>query len=30
MTKICCKVTAIPETLKSPMMGILGWMINQK
>ena len=23
MTKICCKVTAIPETLKSPLMGIL-------
>ena len=23
MTKICCKVTAIPETLKSPLIGIL-------
>ena len=23
MTKICCKVTAIPETVKSPLMGIL-------
>ena len=23
MTKICCKVTAIPETVKSPLLGIL-------
>ena len=23
MTKICCKVTAISETVKSPLMGIL-------
>lgn len=23
MTKICCKVTAIPETVKSPNFGIL-------
>ena len=24
MTKICCKVTAIPETVKSQLMGYFG------
>ena len=29
MTKICCKETAIPETVKSPLMGILARSSHQ-
>ena len=29
MTKICCKVTAISETVKFPLMGILVRMFHQ-
>ena len=29
MTKICCKVTAISETVKSPLMGIWAKSFHQ-